>query len=658
MTPNRLEPVLRHVRTLGGDPVADCPDAVLLARFAAGCDEAAFAVLVRRHGPMVLGLCRRLLADHHAAEDAFQATFLLLARKARRLRRPDRLGPWLYGVARRVAIKARSAAYRRREVAAVDLPVAERAMTDDLRPQLDAAIAGLPARYRVPVVLCYLQGLTYAEAAERLRCPPGTVATRLSRARERLRVLLLRQGVAPAAGALTAALTPDATAALVPDELVRSTARWAAALAAGSAAAIPAPILTLTREVAQAMIFDKLKVLAVLVVLGVAGAGTGVALSRPAGAESQSKATAPVAKADAAPDAGHTGWRTVPMALLRQKPPSVYLLDAGDLLGVFVEGVMGEKGMNPPIVNIAPPLTGSPPPPAVGFPIPVQEDGTVILPLLKPIPVKGMSTTELQALIARTYLDQRLIGEGQRVLVSLARPRTYRVTVVRPSDGANQNAVATVELSAYENDILTALARTGVPSPGPDGAVIIQRDAPDAVAAPAPGPPPGPAPPQGSAPTPPPAPNTNRPPAVTSNPLDVHQIRIPMRVRQDQPLPFKLDDVILKTGDVILIESERVTLPPPPPVADTSQPPGGTVAVSLAVASPDGHILVQLPGGAWKMFDAAKITATETDGRPVAAVAERLKTMTSVLVATDGKPPTPQQVQLAKPGTLVLIIKD
>ena len=181
--PTSPQPGPAHVRNLGGNPSADLPDAALLARFVADRDEVAFAAIVRRYGPMILGLCRRLLGDVHAAEDAFQATFLLLAKKARWLRQPDRLGPWLYGVARRVALKARSAMNRRREVAPVDVAAASSPETNDLRPVLDAAISRLPARYRMPVVLCYLQGLTYAEAAERLRCPAGTIATRLSRAR-------------------------------------------------------------------------------------------------------------------------------------------------------------------------------------------------------------------------------------------------------------------------------------------------------------------------------------------------------------------------------------------------------------------------------------------------------------------------------------------
>src|SRR4051794_26827642 len=327
MTPHGLDPVIRHIRAVGG-AADDPPDAALLSRFSATGDEAAFAELVRRHGPMVLGVCRRLLADAHAADDAFQATFLVLARKAGRLRRPDLLGPWLYGVARRVAAKARAAAARRREVAPVDVPAPPPADTltgPDLRPVLDAAIARLPARYRPAVVLCYLQGLTYTEAAERLRCPPGTVATRLARARARLRVLLTRQGVAPGAGAGARAVTPAETAAVVPDELVRAPARWAAALAAGPAAAatIPAHILALTNEVAQTMILDKLKVLAAVVLVGAAGAG--VALSRPAVAEPPAKPDAPPAVAKAGDDGPPPqGGRPLPLARPPPKPPGAY----------------------------------------------------------------------------------------------------------------------------------------------------------------------------------------------------------------------------------------------------------------------------------------------------------------------------------------------
>ncbi len=620
MTPHRLNPVLRHLRSLGGNPVADLPDAVLLARFAATGDEAAFEVLVRRYGPMVLGLCRRLLADVHAAEDAFQATFLLLVKKARWLRQPDRLGPWLYGVARRVALKARSAANRRREVAPVDVPAPATAEVHNLQAVLDAAIARLPDRYRVPVVMCYLQGLTYAEAATRLRCPAGTVATRLSRAKDRLRVLLIRQGVAPAAGALAAALTPEATATIVPAELMRSTVRWATALVAGSAAAIPTSILTLTRKVAQTMILDKLKVLAAFAVLGLAGTGAGVALSRPSGTESAAKPDAlpQVAKADAVPNPAPGAVRSLPMVLLRQKPPDEYRVDAGDVLGVFIEGVLGDRNTIPPIINVPTSMTGNPPPPAIGFPVLVQEDGTVALPLLEAVSVRQKAVGEVRRLIAKVYQDAGIVPPGARILVCIAKPRTYRVTVVRGQD------IKALDLPAYENDVLTALAQCGGLHGTDFDALLIQR---------------------GSA-----APGTTAGAVIRG----IQQIRIPLQFQADQPLPFKPEDVVLKNGDVLTYEATLYGPKEEPPAVPAERP----IAMTLAVAAPDGRILVQLPGGAWKMFDAAKVTATETDGKPVPAVAERLKSMTAVLVAADGKPPTEQYLQSAKPGTLVLVIRD
>jgi RNA polymerase sigma factor (sigma-70 family) len=611
MTPHRLNPVVRHVRSLSGSPADDRPDAALLADFVGTGDEAVFTVLVRRHGPMVFGLCHRLLADHHAAEDAFQATFLLLAKKARGLRHPGRLGPWLYGVARRTALKARAAVGRRREVAPVDVPAPSPADIADLRPVIDGAIARLPARYRDPVVLCYLQGLTNAEAAGRLRCPLGTVATRLSRARDRLRVLLTRQGIAPAAGALAAALTSEATAVTVPDGLLQSTARWAAALAAGSAATIPAPILTLAREVATTMLLDKLKVIAVLLALGIAGAGTGVALSRPA-ADPPAKHDPTRAKAETPPQPAPTGERPLPLALLRQTQPEGYRLDAGDVLGVFVEGILGEKGATPPVINLS-----GPAPPAVGYPTLVQEDGTILMPLVKPLKVTGRSVSEINELIMNAYVSAQIVAPGTRVLVSLARPRTYRVMVVVPShDAPGRGArVLGLDLPAYENDVLSALAKSGMPAPGPDGAIVIQRDG-------------------GAA-----------------------QVRIPMLIPADKP-PFKPADVILQAGDVVVIENGLDTSTPAP-AADADRP-AAPVAVTMAVAAPDGRILVQMPGGSWKMIDAAKITATESDGKavPAAALAERLKAMTAVLVAADWRKPAAAYLQLVKPGTLVLVIKD
>jgi RNA polymerase sigma-70 factor (ECF subfamily) len=191
-------------RLFGSGTVAGFDERALLERFVSLRDEASFAALVARHGPLVLGACRRVLREPHDVEDAFQATFLVLVRRAGEVRDPGRLGPWLYGVARRVALRARADAQRRREHERdCDIqsePVAPEAPTDqhDLFAVLDAEVERLPARFRAAVVLCDLEGLSYAEAAERLRCPQGTVQSRLARGRERLRDRLSRRGLAPA----------------------------------------------------------------------------------------------------------------------------------------------------------------------------------------------------------------------------------------------------------------------------------------------------------------------------------------------------------------------------------------------------------------------------------------------------------------------------
>ena len=190
-------------------------DGQLLARFTADRDElaeVAFAALVRRHGPMVLRVCQQIIGDRHIAEDAFQATFLILARRAGSIRQPELLGHWLHGVALRTAREARMRDHRRRRR---ESPIAEGIGGEPIdeagRPELPLVcreefealheeVSRLPERYRVPVVLCDLEGLTYQEAAHRLRCPVGTIGVRLRRARERLRVRLTRRGLAPTAG--------------------------------------------------------------------------------------------------------------------------------------------------------------------------------------------------------------------------------------------------------------------------------------------------------------------------------------------------------------------------------------------------------------------------------------------------------------------------
>src|SRR5262245_59467150 len=165
--------------TAGGET-----DAELLGRFLDRRDEAAFALLVRRHGPMVYGVCRRLLPTDQDAEDAFQATFLVLARKARAAA-PREVGNWLFGVARRAALLSRRSIARRRERVG-DVPERPATPRDELRAVLDEELSRLPDTYRTVIVLCDLEGRTRREAAAMLGWPEGTVAGRLARARELL----------------------------------------------------------------------------------------------------------------------------------------------------------------------------------------------------------------------------------------------------------------------------------------------------------------------------------------------------------------------------------------------------------------------------------------------------------------------------------------
>jgi RNA polymerase sigma factor (sigma-70 family) len=273
-----LQTLLGYIRQLG-PAFGDDDDGELVRRFAADRDEAAFTALVRRHGPMVWGVCSRLACHPNDAEDAFQATFLILARKAGSLRNPESLGPWLFGVARRVALKTRHAVLRRhaRECPAEDVPapVDDDMSWRDLRPVLDEEVGRLPEKYRLPFVLCYLEGVTNEEAARRLRCPKGTILSRLSRARERLRGRLVRRGVELSGAALATVLTANAGPAAVPPPLVTDTVRAGLAFATGSAGAGSA--VSLASGVLHSMFLTKVKMtVATLVALCVVGSGAGL----------------------------------------------------------------------------------------------------------------------------------------------------------------------------------------------------------------------------------------------------------------------------------------------------------------------------------------------------------------------------------------------
>jgi RNA polymerase sigma factor (sigma-70 family) len=259
--------------------VAGLDDGQLLERFAKGRDEAAFAALVKRHGPMVLAACRGLLRDEHTADDAFQATFLVLARRAGAIRLPDRLGAWLHGVACHAAAKAKrseSRRTRRERQAAMSRAHSSRptfpAIDHEVAEALHEEIGRLPERYRTPVVLCDLQGLPRTEAAQRLRWPLGTVNGRLSRARDILRRRLARRGITLSAGAVAA----GTASTIVPDTLAAETARAAVLFAPKMATAIAAARQgMLAREVLRAMMATK----ATSVALGVGIVSLGLLVS-------------------------------------------------------------------------------------------------------------------------------------------------------------------------------------------------------------------------------------------------------------------------------------------------------------------------------------------------------------------------------------------
>lgn len=275
MSEGQRPTLLAYLRRLGRSSAVESSDAELLGRFAEQRDESAFNSLLLRHGPLVWSVCRRVLAEESAAEDAFQATFLVLVRKAGSVSKQASVRSWLYGVALRVAVRARQQERLRRlrEQAA---PVRHTRETGtegwpDVRPILDEEIQRLPEKYRLPIMLCYLEGQTNDEAARLLNCPRGTIATRLARARERLRSRLVRRGLTLSGATLAALLTDNAMSAVVPSLLNAQTSK---SVLTGAA---PVSVTTLTEGVLHAMFLTKVKttvaVILALFVLGGAGAG-------------------------------------------------------------------------------------------------------------------------------------------------------------------------------------------------------------------------------------------------------------------------------------------------------------------------------------------------------------------------------------------------
>jgi RNA polymerase sigma factor (sigma-70 family) len=288
MATGQLSDVLRHLRRLSlAQEAGGASDGQLLDRFLGRGEEAAFEALLRRHGPMVLGVCRRVLQNADDAEDAFQATFLVLVRKAASVVPREAVGNWLYGVAYRTALKARELLGKRRakERTMARREAVEMPTWDELRPLLDQELSRLPDKYRLPVVLCDLEGKKRKDVAQQLGWPEGTLSCRLARARTLLAKRLAKHGLTVTGATLGAALPARATAG-VPEALAAGTVRAAMRTAAGQAAAaglISAHVAALTEGVIQIMSLAKMKTsLFVVLAVGAMLTAGGVLAQRPA----------------------------------------------------------------------------------------------------------------------------------------------------------------------------------------------------------------------------------------------------------------------------------------------------------------------------------------------------------------------------------------
>jgi RNA polymerase sigma factor (sigma-70 family) len=271
MATSQMTPVMQHLRRFVflRDALA-MTDEQLLESFARRRDEVAFEVLIRRHGPLVMGVCRRVLRSHHDAEDAFQATFLILARKAASIAPRGSLGNWLYRIAFNAALKAKTVIGKRRlrEKQVADMPesaVAAPSPWQDLQAVLDEELGRLPDKYLTTIILCDLEGKTRTECAAQLGWPEGTVAGRLARARALLAKRLTRRGVALSAGALASATSPTIASANVSASVITSTIEAASLYAAGQTLAdvVSSNAAVLAEGVLKAMILNKIKTVTV-----------------------------------------------------------------------------------------------------------------------------------------------------------------------------------------------------------------------------------------------------------------------------------------------------------------------------------------------------------------------------------------------------------
>jgi RNA polymerase sigma factor (sigma-70 family) len=284
MPNGQLHTVVQFIRKIAVPRLTvDLSDRQLLEQFIDRRDQGAFAVLLQRHGPLVLSVCQRLLRNIHDSEDAFQATFLVLIRKAKSIAKHESVGSWLHGVAYRIAARARSEAIlrrvRERKVEPAPAPdLLDEVIRRDLRAMLDEEVLLLPSRCRVPFVLCYMEGKTNEEAAHLIGCPKGTVLSRLARARELLRTRLSRRGLTVSAALVTTMLSQKETSAAVSASLVETTMKAAVIVAAGNAPAgiVSAKVIALLEGALWAMWLSKLKTVGIMFLVGCLTCGISV----------------------------------------------------------------------------------------------------------------------------------------------------------------------------------------------------------------------------------------------------------------------------------------------------------------------------------------------------------------------------------------------
>lgn len=364
--------VLRYLhRAAGLAHGDDLSDSQLLERFTQDHDQEAFAALIQRHGPVVWGVCRRLLGEANDAEDAFQATFLVLVRKPGSVKKQSSLGSWLYGVAYRVALRARADAARRRhhERQVADMVRSEPALEEDwreLRPVLDAELSRLPEKLRAPLVLCYLQNKTNEQAAHELGWPVGSISKRLAQGRDLLRERLSQRGIALSAAGLGTLLAHNAATAAAPAPLVELTITVAHVMIttqATSAAVASASVAALTEGVVKTMALQKLKLAGLALTALLALTGSGLLVHRaladkpedspakadqktvegPALAPTLSPANFRQIHSFIKPQPGEAKWATIPWltnldearkrAVAEDKPIFLWRAGGGDVLG-------------------------------------------------------------------------------------------------------------------------------------------------------------------------------------------------------------------------------------------------------------------------------------------------------------------------------------